>query len=114
MYRLTEEGRRKAEQYIRSLHDKQKEILDTGKDTADDITLPTVEAIEDDIELCEDDDGTSWNCWPVSDHYDADLPICLVKGVDYTEINGINPTEGFQQKRESSEPNPISPTGEKS
>lgn len=102
MYRLTEEGRRKAEQYIRSLHDKQKEILDAGKDTADDIVLPTVEGIEDDIEWCEDDDGTSWNCWPVSDHYDADLPICLKKGVDYTEIGGIDPTKGLRQEKKKS------------
>lgn len=99
MYKLTDAGRQKAEHYISSLRAKQKEILTAGKDTADDVALPTVEAIEDDIEWCEDDDGTSWNCWPVSDHYDADLPICLVKGVDYVTVNSISPTECLQTAR---------------
>ena len=87
MYKLTDEGRANAKQYILELEAKRKEILDAGKDTADDTTLPTVEDIEDDLNFDGvDEDGCYYNSWGVTDHYDGDTPIGLELGVDFMRI----------------------------
>ena len=87
MYKLTKNGREKAESYIRELAAKRKEILDARLDTADDTHLPTVEDIESDINFTEiDEDGCYWNGWGVTDDYDSDYPISLELGKDFVDV----------------------------
>ena len=98
MYVLTENGRKIAETYIHELEAKRKEILEAGKDVADETVLPTVDDIQEDIELC----GVNWddpdvpcyyNGWGVTDHYEADYPILLKYGRDFVE-KGYIPSDG--------------------
>lgn len=89
MYRLTEQGRTKAEAYIRELEAKRKEILDAGLDTIDDCgSIVSLEAIEDDLEDFTDDTGEYLNGWYVTDNYDADYPLGLYLGEDFVEVKG--------------------------
>lgn len=83
-YELTENGKKLVDDYIRELEAKRKEILDAGKDTADETELPTVEDILSDVEISWDDpDGPCYyNGWAVTDHYDSDGPILLKLGRD--------------------------------
>lgn len=86
MFVFTETGRKKAEQYIRELKAKRKEILDAGKDTADDTVIPSPEDILADIEFIGmDDELEYYNSWGVTDNYDADVPIALTYGADFVE-----------------------------
>ena len=65
-----------AEQYISECIAQRKEILDAGKDTADDTYLPDVDALADDaIFFGADEDGLSYNYWAVTDRYDSDYPF---------------------------------------
>ena len=82
--KLTEIGLKKVNAYIDELVAKRKEIMDAGLDTADETTLPDVNSIIDDIEAFEEN-GEYWNCWGVTDNYDSDGPINLVRGDDYTD-----------------------------
>ena len=82
--KLTAIGMKKVNAYIDELVAKRKEIMDAGLDTADETTLPDAEAILDDIESFEEN-GEYWNCWGVTDNYDSDGPINLVRGDDYTD-----------------------------
>ncbi len=78
---LTDYGKRAVKDYIAELAAKRKEILDAGKDTADETTLPTMEDIIADVNSQGiDDSGEYYNGWGVTDHYDADLPILLKLG----------------------------------
>lgn len=83
-YIYTEEGQRKVECFINACKAKRKEILDTGKDTADETILPTLQDILDDINEMTglDEDGTYFNCFGVTDHNNSD-PLYLV---EYTDI----------------------------
>lgn len=83
MYELTKEGVEKYKMFIAECRAKTKEILDSGKDTADETMLPTIEDIECDIENYIDDDGDYYNCWGVTDNYSSDFPICLKLGIDF-------------------------------
>ena len=86
-FKLTEYGRKAVEGYISELVAKRKEILDAGKDTANDTKLPEVEDIETDLFFTSiDDSGEYYNGWPVTDNYDADLPILLKIGRDFKAI----------------------------
>jgi len=82
--KLTAIGLKKVNAYIDELVAKRKEIMDARLDTAYETTLPNVEAIIDDIEAFEEN-GEYWNCWGVTDNYDSDGPINLVRGDDYTD-----------------------------
>lgn len=84
-FKLTEAGKKKTEQYIREMEAKRKEILDAGKDTADETEIPTIEDIEDDIKMFGiDADGEHVNCWGVTDNYNADYALGLHAGTDFT------------------------------
>ncbi len=80
---LTARGKRKIEDYIRELQAKRKEILDAGKDTADGTTIPTIEDIMSEIPVFEEN-GQYLNAWGVTDNYNADRALSLVRGRDYT------------------------------
>lgn len=82
--KLTAIGTEKVNAYINELVAKRKEIIDAGLDTADETALPDADAILDDIESFEEN-GEYWNCWGVTDNYDSDGPINLVRGDDYTD-----------------------------
>lgn len=82
--KLTAIGMRKVNDYINELVAKRKEIMDARLDTADETTLPNVEAIIDDVEAFEENDEYL-NGWAVTDNYDSDYPLNLVRGVDYTD-----------------------------
>ena len=80
---LTARGKRKIEDYIRELQAKRKEILDAGKDTADETPIPTIEDIMSEIPVFEEN-GQYLNAWGVTDHYNADRALSLIRGLDYT------------------------------
>ncbi|MCR5279791.1 MAG: hypothetical protein K6E19_10175 [Lachnospiraceae bacterium] len=80
-------GKQRAKEYIRECEAKRKEVLDAGKDTANDTMLPTLEVIEEDINfLGLDDQGEYCNGWGVTDHYDADYPLLLKLYRDIEEV----------------------------
>ena len=85
MLLLTQDGKREVDFYIRNLKAKQKEILDAGLDTAYETKLPTEEDILSDIEWSEEN-GEYFNCWGVTDNYDADAPLVLNRGIHYIEM----------------------------
>lgn len=79
----TEKGKEKVKAYIKELEAKRKEILDAGKDTADDTYIPTLEDILDDASYWFDEKNREYfNSWGVTDNYDADGAICLILGED--------------------------------
>lgn len=80
--KLTQTGERKVKFYIKTLELKRKEILDAGKDTADETKLPTIEDIIADIEAFEEN-GEYLNNWGVTDNYDNDFSLWLKKKEDY-------------------------------
>ena len=83
---LTPDGEGRVASYIDELWAKRKEILDAGIDTADDTELPTRQDILDDLEFTGlDDEGEYYNGWAVTDNYDADCPILLKYGRDFTD-----------------------------
>ena len=85
-YNLTESGIKIVISYISELNAKRKEILDSGKDTADETTIPTPEDILADIDFIGlDKEGCYYNNWGVTDNYDADYPISLKYGIDFVE-----------------------------
>ena len=77
-YRLTDVGREEVQRFIRECEEKRKEILDAGKDTAEETTLPTEEDVVADVNLQGiDPDGDYFNAWAVTDHYDSDTVLGL-------------------------------------
>ena len=87
MWFLKDDGKKCAENYIKELKAKRKEILDAGLDTADETEIPTVEDIIADIDLIginwDDPDGACYyNGWAVTDNHDADYPLLLKVGRD--------------------------------
>jgi len=80
--KLTQTGERKVKFYIKTLELKRKEILDAGKDTANETKLPTIEDIIADIEAFEEN-GEYLNNWGVTDNYDNDFSLWLEKKEDY-------------------------------
>lgn len=84
---LTDTGRKNAERYIKELEAKRKEILDAGKDSADDTPLPSVDDIIGDVNFIGiDEDGEYYNGFGVTDNYDADYPLLLKLGRDLEEV----------------------------
>lgn len=86
-YVLTEKGKENVKRYIRELEAKRKDILDAGKDSADETTIPTEEDILSDVSLMginwDDPDGPCYyNGWGVTDNHEADAPILLKLGRD--------------------------------
>lgn len=81
--RLTEEGINHIHDYIDELSAKRKEILDAGKDTANETPLPNMNDIVSDIQTFFDDEFMEYcNGWGVTDHYNADWPLRLEFGKD--------------------------------
>lgn len=91
-YLLTITGEEKIYEFIRECKAKRKEILDAGKDTADETTLPTVKDILDDINegVGIDEDGYYYNSWGVTDNYNSDTPCSLYYGIDFVKENEIS------------------------
>jgi hypothetical protein len=88
MYVLTTRGREIVDDYIRNCAAKRKEILDAGKDTADETHLPDAECILSDLNfgVGVDEEGDYFNGWGVTDHYDADNVLGLHIGEDFVEV----------------------------
>lgn len=88
MYVFTTRGRKIVDDYIRNCVAKRKEILDAGKDTADETYLPTVEGILSDLNFGVgiDEDGDYFNGWGVTDHYNADDVLELHIDDDFVEV----------------------------
>lgn len=85
---LTEHGLTTVTGYIKELRAKRKEILDAGKDTAEDTTIPTLNDIISDIEWFFDEDLMEYcNNWGVTDNYNADWPLRLEFREDITPEN---------------------------
>lgn len=83
MFVLTECGKTKAMAYINELKAKRKEILDAGKDTADETSIPNIGDIESDINFFDlDKDREYINAWGVTDNFNADTPLNLQLGTD--------------------------------
>ena len=86
-YELTETGKEKCHQYITEMQAKRKEILDAGKDTADETKIPTEGEILDDLlSFGIDVNGEIFDCFGVTDNYNADSVITLTLGVDFKEV----------------------------
>ena len=85
---LTPLGEAKVRRYLRELAAKRKEILDAGKDTADDTNFPTEDDIISDIETWFGTDGLPEYCdsWSVTDERDADYPLCLHLGHEIVTV----------------------------
>ena len=87
--RLTAEGVRKVTLYKKELLAKRKKILDAKLDTADDTTIPTIADVESDIawEVNIYKEGLEYkeylNSWGVTDHHEADYPLCLEAEKDF-------------------------------
>lgn len=87
LYKLTDQGIDKCKKFIAECEAKRKEILDAGKDTAEDTNLPTIEVIECDINQCViDEDGDYFNGWGITDNYSSDYPLGLTLGIDFIDI----------------------------
>ena len=80
-YILTETGKKKVTHFLRECEAFRKELLDAGKDTANDTTLPDEKGIIEDIEEWIDEDGAYYDAWGVTDNYD--LTISLQEGEDF-------------------------------
>lgn len=87
-YKLTETGRAECERYICELRAKRKEILDAGKDTANEIAdIWTPEALLEYLtSFPVDYDGCVWDSFAVTDNYDADSPLLLSLGKDFIPV----------------------------
>ena len=83
-YKLTNRGKREVSRFIRECEAFRKEIMDAGKDTADDTNIPDEESIVSDIAEWIDEDGYYVNGWGVTDNYS--LPIGLMKGEDFEAV----------------------------
>lgn len=88
-YKLTDIGRKKCEAYIAELQAKKKEILDAGIDTADEtfVDFSPEGLLEDLLDSGMDEYGEICNGYGVTDHYDADAPICLKCGTDFVKTD---------------------------
>lgn len=84
-YVLTNEGIKVCDKYITELIAKRREILDAGKDTADETSIPSIEDIECDLNNFPLWDGDYFNGWGVTDHFDSDYPLSLEFGKHFTE-----------------------------
>lgn len=85
--KLTESGKRKVDNFIAECRVLRKELLDAGKDTADETTIPDTESILSDIEwLFVDGDEGYCNGWGITDNYDLD--IILYYGEDFIKTKG--------------------------
>ena len=84
-YKFTEQGRKKAQDYLNELVAKRNEIVDAGLDTVEEADAKniTIEGLLDDaIETGFDEDGEALNGFFVTDHYDSDYPYCFKKDED--------------------------------
>ena len=81
--KITEKGKKKVEIFIAELKAKRKELLDAGKDTADETNLPDENDILSDIEWSVDENGEYCTTWGCTDN--ADLPISLTTGEDFVD-----------------------------
>ncbi len=85
-FELTESGKKTIHNYLEEMKTKRKEILDAGKDTADDTNLPTEEEIfEDLMSFGFDEDGEAYDGFGVTDNYEADQALSLTRGKDVIE-----------------------------
>jgi len=87
-YVLTETGKEIVAAFIAECVAKRKEILDAGKDTAEETNLPSEEVILSDLNfgVGVDEDGDYYNGWGVTDHYNADTILGLSLGKDFVEV----------------------------
>lgn len=91
-YALTETGKEIVADFIAECAAKRKEILDAGKDTADETHLPSEEDILSDLNFGVgiDEEGDYYNRWGVTDHYDSDAMLGLSFGKDFIEVSDSN------------------------
>lgn len=78
---FTKKGKIKVDIFIAELKAKRKEILDAGKDRADETVIPDAADILDDIEWSVDENGEYCTIWGCTDN--ADLPIFLKACEDF-------------------------------
>lgn len=81
--KFTEKGKKKVDIFIAELKAKRKELLDAGKDTADETNLPDENDILSDIEWFVDENGNYFNGWGCTDN--TDLSIFLAAGEDFVD-----------------------------
>ena len=99
MLYLTTTARLMVERYIEELKAKRKEILDAGKDTADETEIPNLEDIYSDVGFTGfDEDGAYFNNWAVTDNYDSDLPLVLTEK-DFFEAEYTFTQAGLERVR---------------
>lgn len=87
-----------AHYYIYQCAAKQVEILAANKDTCDDIELPTMyDLIDDALAIGPDEEGECYNCWGVTDNYNADSSFgCMIIEKDgKTILEDIDAIDGI-------------------
>lgn len=90
---FTDHGKKITDEYVEEMKAKRKEILDAGKDTADETEIPEREEIlSDAVWGGVDSEGEYVNGWGVTDNYDSDYPLLLKLGRDLL-IKKTEPTE---------------------
>ena len=78
MYHLTKQGKAKVQAFIAECQAKRKEILDAGKDTADETTIPTEEDVISDVNWQGLDEENEYiNGWGVTDNHDLAIRLRL-------------------------------------
>lgn len=77
---ITETGMKNIEAFLRECKAKRKELLDAGKDTAENVNLPVYADIAEAIEPAKD--GIWTETFDVTDN--SDLTIRLDEGIDFT------------------------------
>lgn len=86
-YELTPVGREKCKQYLEEMKAKRKEILDAGLDTADETRLPSEDEMLDDLlSFGIDINGEVFDCFGVTDNYNADTVLTLTLGKDFIGV----------------------------
>ena len=87
--KLTQQGKKTVEQYIKECKAKQKEILDAGKDTLEKDCIPFIEDIISDISAFMDSNGNYYNSWAVTDRYSTDYTLTLKQGTDFIDLDSV-------------------------
>lgn len=87
-YQLNATGKQKAQTFVEELKAQRDELVSTGKDTADETILPTIEDIEADLDIFVGWDknypNEYYTGWSVTDRYES-KPLQLILGVDFVD-----------------------------
>ena len=98
-FTITKTGLNRISEFISDAEEKRQRLLDTGMDTAEEVDLPTVGDIINDIQTAYEPELRSYgHIWDVTDGYETDYPLALELGEDFVK------TQVLQVARQGEEP----------